>query len=87
MSKKKELTPIDFDRCQVMKPNGNSFMTLGGQPGLERCTKKPTFIISEDNPGKDGRRGSMSMCGICYSVFKKQWPGEKHTAWNKVGRK
>lgn len=56
-----KINPPDYD-----KPNGNSFMTLGGRPGLERCSNKAKLIVSEDEPGDDGQRGSMSMCDSCY---------------------
>ena len=63
-----ELTPPDFDRCQAEKPNGNTFMTLGGRPGLVRCREKPLYIVTEKEPGSDGQRGSMSLCESCHDV-------------------
>lgn len=71
---KKPLTPPDFDRCQAEKPNGHSFMTLGGRPGLERCDRKPTVLVTEKKPGADGRAGSMTLCDGCLAVFRKQMP-------------
>ncbi len=47
----KAFTQVDLDQCQAEKPNGHSFMTLGGRPGLVRCTNKPSVIITEDEPG------------------------------------
>jgi hypothetical protein len=47
-------------------------MTLGGKPGLERCTKKPSVIATENKPGKDGRKGSMSLCDDCAKVLVEQ---------------
>jgi hypothetical protein len=75
MTSKKKLKPLilpDLTRCQAEKPNGNSFMTLGGKPGLERCKDKPTVIVTEAVPGSYGRRGSMSLCHHCWSVALKQ---------------
>lgn len=68
------LTPPDFDRCQAEKPNGHSFMTLGGRPALERCDRKPTVLVVENTPGEDGRKGSMTLCDGCLAVFRKQMP-------------
>lgn len=75
MTKKKEpkpLEPPDLKRCQAEVPNGHSFMTLGGRPGRERCKNKPTVIIEEVVPGKDGQRGSMAVCHSCWAVALKQ---------------
>ena len=71
-TKKVKLTPPDKKRCQAEKPNGYTFMTLGGVPGLERCKNKPDFICTENKPGEDGQRGSMSLCIGCASVMRKQ---------------
>jgi hypothetical protein len=60
--KKKALIPPDLERCQAEKPNGHTFMTLGGSPGRERCKDKPTVIVKEKKPGKDGQCGSMTLC-------------------------
>ena len=68
----KKLIPPDRARCQAEIPNGASFMTLGGRPELVRCTSAPTVIVREKLPGKDGQRGSMSLCGVCLVVFKQQ---------------
>lgn len=72
--KKKPLTPPDLERCQAEKPNGHSFMTLGGVPGLERCTNKSTFILTEKKAGKDGQKGSMTLCNDCLNKFGEQMP-------------
>ena len=73
--KKVKLIPPDKKQCQAEKPNGHSFMTLGGRPGRERCTNKPTMLATEKKPGKDGQRGSMTVCDECFSVMQKQMPG------------
>lgn len=59
------LIPPDRKQCQAEKPNGYSFMTLGGTPGLVRCKNKPTVIAHENKPAEDGRKGSMSLCDEC----------------------
>ncbi len=70
----KPLTPVDMSQCQAERPNNYSFMTLGGRPGLERCTNQPTMIATEKVPGPDGQIGSMSLCDHCFSVMQKQCP-------------
>jgi len=67
-----KLTPPDRNRCQAEKPSGHSFMTLGGRPGLQRCFGKPTTIITEAEPGRDGLRGSVSLCDSCLAVARRQ---------------
>lgn len=82
-AKKKDLpplTPPDLKRCQAEKPNGHSFMTLGGVPGRVRCEDKPTVIVTEVVPGPDGRRGSMSLCHHCWAVALKQLGADSITA-------
>jgi hypothetical protein len=64
----KPLTPPDLSRCQADVPNGHSFMTLGGRPGLERCTNATAVVVEEREPGSDGQRGSMGLCGRCLGV-------------------
>lgn len=71
----KGLTPPDPKQCQAEVPNGNSFMTLGGRPGRERCTNKPLWIATEKVPGADGLTGSMSLCQRCREQMEKQMPG------------
>lgn len=69
------MIPVDKKQCQAEKPNTNTFMTLGGTPAhikRVRCTAKPTVIVKETEPGADGKRGSMSLCDDCLSVFIKQ---------------
>lgn len=68
------LTPPDLDRCQADKPNGCTFMTLGGKPGLVRCSNKPAVIATEAKPGPDGQIGRMSLCAECLEVFQVQMP-------------
>lgn len=62
------LTPVDFECCQAVKVESYSFMRLG-KPALKRCDNKPTYMIVECKPGKDGKRGSMSLCDECLDQF------------------
>jgi len=66
------LIPPDPKQCQAEKPNGNNAFTLGGVPGLIRCTNKPTVIATEKKLTSDGQIGSMSLCDDCQNVFIKQ---------------
>ena len=68
------MIPIDKERCQAEKPNGQSFMTLGGGQKMIRCENKPTVIATETNAGSDGLKGSMTMCDDCLKVAEKQLP-------------
>ncbi|MAG67092.1 MAG: hypothetical protein CMK74_14680 [Pseudomonadales bacterium] len=67
-------TPPDLEQCQVEKPNGANFMTLGGVVGgMVRCTEKPTCIVHELKPqAGETQCGSMSMCTPCLLVFMQQ---------------
>lgn len=82
-AKKKQeekLTPPDLKRCQAMKPNGHNFMTLGGRPGLERCTAAPTVLLTETKPPKGSKKcGSMSVCTECLVVAHKQLGSQSFT--------
>ena len=63
------LVPPDKEQCQSERREG-TFMTLGGSTErMTRCTKRPLWIVTEDKPGRDGKRGSMSLCGACYAIF------------------
>lgn len=70
--KKPKLIPPDLKRCQAEKPNGCTFMSLGGVPRMIRCKNTPEFVAKERKPGKDGRRGSMSICRECLGVMVSQ---------------
>ena len=71
-TEKVKLIPPDPQRCQAEIPNGHTFMTLGGVPGLVRCSAKPSVIVTEREAGPDGQRGSMSLCPKCLEVLLKQ---------------
>ncbi len=68
------IAPVDVNRCQAEKPNGATFMSMGGVPELIRCKDKPTVIVVENEADKDGLKGSMSLCDHCLSVAKTQLP-------------
>jgi len=63
------LIPADLTRCQAEKPNGESFMTLGGGHKMVRCENAPTCVVYEMKAGPDGKCGSMSLCRKCRDVF------------------
>jgi hypothetical protein len=63
------LIPPDPHQCQAEKPNGHSFMTLGGVPGLVRYTNVPSVIAAEVEADEYGRHGSMSLCGDCLNTL------------------
>lgn len=65
---------IDKERCQAEKPNGATFMTLGGTSKMVRCNNKPTVIVTEKQVGSDGLKGSMCLCDDCLNVAEKQLP-------------
>ena len=75
MKKVKPLISPDLECCQAEKPNGHTFMTLGGTPRRERCKDKPTVVVTEVKLGQDGRRGSMSLCHPCWAQMLKQLGG------------
>ena len=75
-----KLTPPDMEQCQAEKSNDVNFMTLGGRREMKRCTEKPTVIVKETVPGKDGQCGSMTLCADCLVVFLNrvpQWAEDK----------
>ena len=67
-----KLIPPDLERCQAEKPNGVTFMTLGGRKEMIRCIDKPTVIVREKKPGGDGQCGSMTLCTSCLLQFMTQ---------------
>ena len=69
--REEKLIPADPERCQTDIPNGNTFMTLGGRPGYNRCENKPIIIATQNN--QDG--GSMSLCASCWKKALEQLGG------------
>ena len=67
--------PPDIMQCQAEKPNGNTFMTLGGIPGYVRCKNTPVFIAVAKAVENDGHIGSMSVCAECRKILEKQMLG------------
>lgn len=45
-------------------------MTLGPR-AMVRCKSAPTVIVAERRKGKDGQRGSMSLCDECLRAFER----------------
>lgn len=68
--KKVKLIPPDLKQCQAEIPNGCTAFSLGGVPAMKRCSRKPTCIVTEKNPGPDGQCGSMSLCDDCFLVLR-----------------
>ena len=60
------MIPPDKKQCQCC-PNmlAHTAFNLGPPPRPKRCQNKPSFIALELLPGKDGKRGSMSLCEDC----------------------
>jgi hypothetical protein len=67
--KQGDLTPPDFARCQAEQNIYQPFVMGGRVHRTERCDSKPDFIAIELVPGKDGLRGSMSLCLACAKVM------------------
>lgn len=77
------IKPPDPKQCQAEKPNGCTFLTLGGKPELVRCTNAPVAIATEKHPGDDGHIGSMSLCADCREVFIKQM-GDDYATFEEI---
>ncbi len=67
---KATLQAPDLKRCQTIHRSGSFFSF--GLPTETRCRKKAVWIATEAKPGKDRRRGSMSVCDGCQEKLKKQ---------------
>ncbi len=63
------LTPPDRGRCQAVRHEPFRVTGVNG-----RCPNKPTVIVIENEPGKDGQRGSMSLCAGCHATFETRFP-------------
>lgn len=84
-AEKTEMIPADSERCQCERPNGNTFMTLGGAPRIVRCRNKPIVIVIERKPREDGEVGSMSLCPHCYNKFVEQL-GDDYATFRAIER-
>lgn len=76
------LIPPDKERCQALRPNKTwspmafgpatvlaSGEKVGGSRRVDkhwRCNERPAVIVREKEAGKDGERGSMSLCPDCF---------------------
>lgn len=67
-----KLSPPDPRQCQALKPNGENFMTFGGGHKMLQCKERPVWLATENHPGKDGMRGSMTLCDTCSETMKAQ---------------
>ncbi len=72
MNEVKALEPVDYHYCQADVPTGHSPFTIGPRTAYRRCGAKPSYVVTETQPGADGRQGAMSVCGRCLDVLKKQ---------------
>jgi hypothetical protein len=54
------LDPPDTERCQAEMANG------------DRCTSKPTVLLTLKEAEEDGQIGSMTLCAECLEVFHDQ---------------
>lgn len=82
MATETKLVPPDRERCQAEKPNPDwSPFILGPgsrpQDRVVRCESRPVAVVTEAEPGDDGRAGSMSLCAGCLLVFARQMPDKK----------
>jgi hypothetical protein len=84
------LEPPDRVRCQALRPNktwspfalGPAHVRadgekVGGSRQVDRqwrCNVPPVVIVTEAKPGKDGQRGSMSLCADCFVQLCLQQP-------------
>lgn len=66
-----ELDPPDYDRCQAEVVQRTPF-ALGGTHKRTRCSEIPVCVAVENQPGKDGKVGSMSLCHACMRQMIKQ---------------
>ncbi len=67
-----DLIPADFERCQVMRSEP---FKLGGMNG--QCRNKPSWLVRETIPNKDGQMGEQSCCNYC----KDHWAGKLPDDW------
>lgn len=67
------LIPADPDRCQTEITEYRPFIMGGDVNQTRRCSNAPTWIATEKKPGKDGQRGSMSLCDDCREQLVKQF--------------
>ena len=80
----------DFQQCQAEKPGAGPF-TVGGKIGNPRngyrvrCEDLPTVVVTENQPGPDGKRGSMSLCASCHQALVDQLGADFATA-KPIGR-
>lgn len=47
-------------------------MTMGGVPAMVQCKNTPTWISTENQPGRDGLIGAMALCDECKAAMERQ---------------
>jgi hypothetical protein len=72
---KVKLIPLDLERCQAEVTIYHPFLMGGSVRQTKRCEKKPTWLAKEAKAGKDGRRGSMTLCDECKAECEEQMRG------------
>lgn len=77
-----ELTPPDRERCQALIRAAHGPFVLGPKPRHEQCKVLPSVIVTEKEPGEDGKRGSMSLCISCLNELLDQVQRGKAAAVN-----
>jgi hypothetical protein len=77
------IEPVDYAQCQAEITHGvstHNFMKMGGQiRTTARCENTPSVMVTEMNPGKDGKKGHMSLCSDCLVAFKARF-----TNWRRM---
>lgn len=70
MTKESDLIPPDLSQCQAY-PNvaRHTAFNLGPGPIPERCENTPVCLAVEIEPGKDGLKGSMTLCETCRDLM------------------
>lgn len=63
------LAAPDFEHCQALIRPAHGPFVLGPRPRAKPCNAKPEFLAIELIAGKDGLRGSMTLCLECCKVM------------------
>lgn len=81
----KPLTPPDRQRCQAdIKDTYGAAQAF--QLGYDssrngrwfRCDDRPTVVVEELQPDRDGLKGQMSLCSSCHAELHKHMPGHAY---------
>ena len=71
IEKEENFIQADLERCEAEITTQNPF-GMGDSKKIERCSNKPTTVLTEKEKGEDGLKGSMSLCDSCLEVAKKE---------------